>query len=70
MTVARVRQRAGADSVDVMFLESARIYKVPKAHPRVQAILDKLTDAMSQHRAVMVTLASHASDVIQDVTPR
>lgn len=68
--MARVRQRAGADSADVTFLESARIYKLPKAHPRVHAILELLSDAMAQHLAVTVTLASHASDTIEDVAPR
>ncbi len=72
MTVARLRERggAGADSVDVMFLESARIYKLAKAHPAFQQMHELLREAMAERRPMTVRVASEDSDVIEHVAPR
>jgi hypothetical protein len=67
MTVARVRARPGADGVEVMFLESARIYALRRTHPRFEAILALLRDDRASRRVMTVTLASPDSDVIEDV---
>jgi hypothetical protein len=65
--VAHIRERSGADSVDVAFLESARRYKLPRSHPSVDRILGLLREAMANRRALNVRLASLDSGVIEDV---
>ena len=69
MTVARIRERTGADSVDVMFLESARVYKLARSHPGFDRILGQLRDAMARRRPLKIRLPSLDSDVIDDVQP-
>jgi hypothetical protein len=69
MTVARIRERTGADSVDVMFLESARIYKLARSNPSFDRILAQLRNAMARRRPLTIRLASLDSDVIDDVHP-
>lgn len=70
MTVAHIREPKGADDVEVMFLESARIYRLPRAHPRYARMTRLLREAMSSGRALKIMLASPESDVIEDVQPR
>ena len=65
MTVASIRERA--DSVRVAFLESARFYELPRAHPGFDRILDRLREAKDQGRALKVRLPSLDSGVIEDV---
>jgi hypothetical protein len=67
MTVASIRERPGADSIRVAFLESARFYELPRSHPEFDMILARLREAKEQGRALKVRLASLASDIIQDV---
>ena len=67
MTVAHINDRRGAESVRVVFLESARFYKLPKAHPRFDKILGQVRDALATRRVVKVRLASPESDVIEDI---
>jgi hypothetical protein len=68
MTPARVREHAGRDYVDVAFLESARLYKLFRSHPRMTEAVDRLREAISTGRVVQVRLASLDSDVIEEVT--
>ncbi|MGQ0641568.1 MAG: hypothetical protein ACT4P6_12510 [Gemmatimonadaceae bacterium] len=65
MTVARVRERP--DHVDVVFLESARIYKLSRAHPRLDSILAQLRNALERRRVVRVQVASNGDATIEDV---
>lgn len=67
MTVAHIREREGPEYVQVLFLESARFYKLPKGHPSFEEILVQLRDAMTKRRVVQVGLASPDGDVIEDV---
>lgn len=67
MTVASIREQPGADSIRVAFLESARFYELPRAHPDFDKVLARLREAKEQGRAVKVRLPSLASGVIEDV---
>ena len=69
MTVASIRERPGADSVRVAFLESARFYELPRAHPGFDRILARLREAKKQGRVLKVRLPSLDSGVIEDVEP-
>ena len=69
MTVARIRERPGADSVDVMFLESARVYRLVRSHPRFDHILASLRDALARRRPLTVRLPALDSGDIDDVEP-
>lgn len=67
MTVASLRERPGADSIRVAFLESARFYELPRSHPGFDRILARLREAKEQGRALKVRLPSLDSGVIEDV---
>ena len=67
MTVASIRERPGADSVRVAFLESARFYELPRAHPDFDKVLTRLREAKEQGRVLKVQLPSLDSGVIEDV---
>jgi hypothetical protein len=69
MTVAQVREQKGVDYVEVIFLESARFYRLLKENPAFDEILASLRDAESKGRPVEVRLASLGSEVIEDVRP-
>lgn len=70
LTVARVRTLEGADHVEVLFLESARIYRLPNDFPGFDRLLECLRNAESSKRPVRVSLASLSSEIIRDVVPR
>lgn len=63
LTVARTRSREGADHVEVMFFESAQIFRLPRNDPRFAELLERLRDG----DRVQVGLASLDSDVIMDL---
>lgn len=65
-TVASIRDREEA-AVHVSFLESARIYKLPREHPAFGRALDLLREAAKAGTGVKVTLSSLDSDVIEDI---
>jgi len=67
MTVASIRERPGADSIRVAFLESARFYELPRSHPGFERMLACLREAREQGRAVRVRLPSVESGVIEEV---
>lgn len=67
MTVAHIRERKGAEYLEVVFLESARFYRVSKDNPRYDEILGHLRDAMARGRVLKVRCASLDSDIIEDV---
>jgi hypothetical protein len=67
MRVARIRDRPGAESVKVAFLESARFYDLPRSHPSFDRILGQLREALEQGRVLKVRLPTLDSGVIQDV---
>lgn len=67
MTVASLRERPGAGSVRVAFLESARFYDLPRSHPDFEKILALLREAKERERALRVRLPSPDSGIIEDV---
>lgn len=66
MRVAHLREPKGAEYLEVMFLESARIYKLPKSNPKYNGILRLLRDAAAGGRVVKVQFASPSSDDLED----
>jgi len=68
MTPARVRERRGSDHADVAFLESARLYKLFRSHPRFADVVAQLRKAVSTQKAVRIRLAAVDSDVIDEVS--
>jgi len=67
MTAAHIREPKNADFVEVMFLESARIYKVFKNNRKCKEILKRLREAVEKKLAVRVQLDTPHGDVIEDV---
>ena len=67
MTVAHIREPEGRDYCEVVFLESARFYRLLKANPAFGEIIGTLRKAMGMVRPVKVVLAAVNSDVIEDV---
>ena len=66
LTVAAVRGSEEEDHLEVLFLESARIYLLPRARPD----FDELRDRLREGRRVRIELASLDADVIEDVRAR
>ncbi len=67
MRVAHIREQKGARYLEVMFLESARIYKLFKENPAFSEILGHLRSALGKKRMLKVRCASAESDVIEEV---
>ena len=67
MTVAHIREQKGADSVEVVFLESARFYRLLRKNPVYDKVLRRLRDAMTKGHVLKVGIASQESDIIEDV---
>ena len=70
MTAAHVRDPAAAEFVEVVFLESARFYKLYRKNKTFQRILHELRQAAEQHGKVRVFLNVPDGDVIEDVQAR
>ena len=66
LTVAHIRESPGAH-VEVVFLESARFYKLPRAHPRFDELIERLRRGLAGHHPVRVRVTSPHGDVIDDV---
>lgn len=67
MTVAHIREPEGADYLEVVFLESARFYRLLRQNPKYDEIVRLLRDAMAKGRVLKVRCASLDSDVIEEV---
>ncbi len=67
MTVAHIREPKGADYVEVMFLESARFYKLSGKNPAYDETLKLLRDALAKKRVLKVGVASVDSDLIEEI---
>jgi hypothetical protein len=65
LTVARVRGSEEEDHVEVLFLESARIYLLERTRPNFDALLARLREG----QRVRITTAPPDGDVIEDVQP-
>ncbi|MGB7207812.1 MAG: hypothetical protein WBD27_04055 [Pyrinomonadaceae bacterium] len=69
MTAVRLIDSDGTDSVEVIFLESAQFYRLPRKNPEFDSLVAVLHDAIEKGAAVKVRTASIASDVIEDIGP-
>jgi hypothetical protein len=67
MTAAHIREDKGAEFVEVVFLESARFYKLPRKNRKFEEILRELREAIEQKRTVRVLVDFPYGDVIEDV---
>lgn len=67
MTVAHIREDAQPDAVEIMFLESARFYRLPRSAPNFNALLKCLREAAQTQRPVEIAVTSPGSDLIEDV---
>jgi hypothetical protein len=67
VVVAHVRERPGMDFVEVMFLESARIFHLSRSHEHFDHLLTTLREAHAAGRSLRVTLAAPHSGDIDDV---
>ena len=67
MQVAHIREREGADHVEVVFLESARFYRLMKTNPTFTESYPLLREALAEGELLTIRLASLESDVIEGV---
>jgi hypothetical protein len=67
MTVANIREQSATDHIDIVFLESARFYKLYRQNPNFEQILRLLQEAMAKGSVIDVRLESPHSDIIQGV---
>jgi hypothetical protein len=67
LTVAYIRTPDRADHVDVLFLESARIFKLARGRDDFDEVLTRLRASELEGHPVRVMLASFDSDVLDDV---
>lgn len=70
MTVANIRDEAGSDHVKVVFLESARFYRLDRNHPGFDKAMRRLREALEQQRTVKVGLESLDTEVICEIRNR
>jgi hypothetical protein len=68
LTVARVHEKP--DHATVKFLESARIYRMPRTNPDYARALRDLRMAAASGTAVHVRLLEPNGDVIESIAPR
>jgi hypothetical protein len=67
MRVAHIRERKDVEYLEVMFLESARIYKLSKENPAYSEILGLLRAALAEKRPLRVRCAATKSEMIEEV---
>jgi hypothetical protein len=70
MTVVQIRTRDDAPYLEVVFLESARFYRLFHENPRYDEILKNLRYAVANRRILKVRFASPNHNTIEDVQPR
>jgi hypothetical protein len=67
MTTVRILEHDEADYAEVVFLESAQFYRLPKENPAFDSMIAALRDAMAKGLVVEVRLASLASNIIEEI---
>ena len=67
MTVANLREKAELDHVIVVFLESARLYKLNRSNPGFEKTISRLRDALETQRAIKIGFESLDTDIICEV---
>lgn len=67
MTVAHIREQNEDDFLEVVFLESARFYRLSRKHRAFDSIVQRLREAMKSGRKLDIALAAPDSDLIEEV---
>jgi hypothetical protein len=67
MTVANISDHKEVDYVEIVFLESARFYRLPRKSPKFELSLNLLRDAMVDPHVLKVLFSSIESDIIEEV---
>lgn len=67
LTVANIRPDEKADSIEIVFLESARFFRLPKGSDNYEVMLGKLQHALSNGLPARIGFASIESDTIEKV---
>ncbi len=67
MTVANIRESSETDFAEIVFLESARFYRLLHRNPKYDLLLRLLRTALKQGRPLEVRLTSMDSDIIENV---
>jgi len=67
MTPVHIREPQGAEYVQVVFLESARFYKLSRKNAKFDQIFGLLHEALVKKRALQVRSATPHGDVIEEV---
>lgn len=67
MTVANIRDTPDSDHVDVVFLESARFYRLDRGNSDFEKAIGVLRKALQKRELVRVGLESPDSDVICEI---
>jgi hypothetical protein len=67
LTVAHVRDRPDRDFVEVMFLESSRIFRLSRSHERFEQLLSRLQQAGVSGRTSRVSFTAPDGADIDDV---
>lgn len=67
LTVARLRVPERADHLEVLFLESARIYRLARDREDFDVLVDRLRASEAEGRPVSVAIASLHDDLVEDV---
>jgi hypothetical protein len=70
MRVAHIREQKGTKYLEVVFLESARFYKLFKENPEYKEILEHLREALGKKRVLKVRCTSAESEIIEEVQAR
>lgn len=68
MTVAHIREQSEGDFLEVVFLESARFYRLSRKHRAFDSTVQRLREAMKGGRELDIALAAPDSDLIEEVT--
>jgi hypothetical protein len=63
LTIAAVRGSEEEDHVEILFLESARVYRLERARPDFDELLGRLREG----RRVRITTVAPDSDVIEEM---
>lgn len=67
MTVAHIRESKRDNYVEVVFLESARFYRLPRENPNYDEALRRLREAVATGRVLKVRFAAPHSDIIEAI---
>lgn len=67
LTVAAVREAPGGGHLEVLFLESARIYRLERSHPDFAAVVERLHASRDAGRPLAVAFAADDEARIEHV---